>query len=219
MGNALGHPTVQFTVDVQNTGGRTVQFTDIDCFLKKSTGEVINLPIENYLQGTPTSESANPTRLPITSISLRPGERWNASVTGHEEWNETDEATVNSISFAIIDDIQAQRAKAKAAEATWYAATDDHVKQAMAFFKEHFKITQGQYTAFVAVKHDEQTLAVAAHPLVIYSYHIDYLRSLSDGYKWGYNLLPSFASMRPDLRLQLNRPLSIADAARGYASK
>jgi len=220
MGHTLGDPILQFTVDIRNVGGRSAEFTDIDCFLKKSTGEIINLPIKAYLQSTPNSQSSNSfTKFPITIVSLRPGERWNAIVTGYNEWNEADEELLNTIKTAVFNDIRAQQVKVKWTDATWYEAESSHVKQAMDFFNAHFKITQGQYVLYVALKRDEQVLAVAAYPLVIYRHHIDYLRSLADDYKWGSGLLPNFSQQRGDLKLILNRPLSDADAARGYAAK
>ena len=219
MSHSLGKPMIQFTLDIENTGGRPVELTDIDCFLKKSTGDIINLPIKAYLQSTPTGQSTSATRYPITLISLRPGERWNAVVFGYEEWSEAEDETVNSITSGMVNDIQAKRAKVKSPEQVWSEeANEDHVKQAMEFFKAHFKLTQGQYVIYVAVKKDDKALAVAGYPLVIFAYHIQYLRSMVDYYRWGSGILPNYQTL-PDLRLLLNRPLADAEASRGYTSR
>jgi hypothetical protein len=221
LSHTLGSPEIQFTIDIRNTGGRTVEFSDIDCVLKKSTGEVVNLPIKAYLQGTAslqgTANGQAANRFPITLISLRPGEQWNATVFGYNEWGETDEQTADTIVSAIREDIQSQYRATKQAEMHWFPATPDHVKGAEDFFNAHFRMTQGQYVAYVAVKHDDQILAVAGYPIVIYQYQIDHLRSLTKGYQWGSNLV-RFLSMDP-LRLVLNRPQSESDAARGYSTK
>ena len=60
----LADPTVVFTLDATNVGGRTTEINGVDCIFEKSTGEIMMFPVQSIELGGNSYQFAEATIKP-----------------------------------------------------------------------------------------------------------------------------------------------------------
>lgn len=204
--NAIGLAGYHVLIELENDGNTTLEIESISLNIigpndgeKKYTAETLSTP----------SPAGGQLNLPVTSLELKPGERWSGSIFFNKTISPNEEERFNAIRLLISQNIQE-----KIQNQSWddynpnsmMPADKDVFDEAVTFFNSNFDLQKGLHQASVAVKLRDKDSVIEPFEFTLFDYHFEMIKAQVSDYKYGFGIyLPHQPNKQVSIKVRPNK--------------
>ena len=200
----LGNIQISLFVDVENSGGRGLTISKINCVLAEADASADHkqrrrwvLPAQTMIvQSSAVQPGQAFPELLVGPIHLESGAHWQQMVRCYRRLSESDEAEADRIRVGIaksIGDKQRQMAIPYPALQARIEADPEAVDEAREFVRRLFSLPKGPYEIYVAAHGGSRPpLVVKGFTFVLYENAVSAFHEITENYRygWGITTLP-----------------------------
>jgi hypothetical protein len=186
----LGNINLMALVTVENLGSRKQTVAKLDGILLDSSGGSRRLPAQQYVLRTPSPAAGQPMpELLMAGIHLKRDEVWSETVRFFRLPSEDEEGRVGEIASQMEKSIRKQAQLRPPEDQKLIEAEPGIVADAMALFKDMFRLSKGNYTFLIAALSDSgDVLDVQGVEFTVYESAVQSLRSATEDYRLGWGV-------------------------------
>jgi hypothetical protein len=177
----VGNPNLQLHLIVSNTGGRKIRIKNIEATIYKDQTELINLPVQNYLQNQSDKET-----LLFTRFLLKPDEELGHIINLFKLFNKEQEDKYNKAEKNSLADFRIKKESISEDQKEPVELDSKVINPFHVFFEDHFLWKAGEYEMTVTITTDRtEADFTKKYRFTIFESHEEQLKEITKHYKFG----------------------------------
>jgi hypothetical protein len=199
----FGHSAVAIQLSLRNDGGRTANIGQLNGVLSGPSGLPVALEAEQYI--AMGSMPTPPIPQNMSSIVLKPGDRWDARVLFHEKVSADEVAKIVRIEGALIQPIAGSPSASQQASGIAADSSEEELKKKAAEMANRaFRWKPGSYELFVEVfqEGEDKQLGLAGLNFTLSFDAVSQMQSVINDFRFGNINIPGDPRTSPMVHLQ-----------------